>query len=275
MSQIGKPVGVADGSVFVAESDFSVLGIVPIQFSRYHNSRQSPIRGFGQMWSHTFDTRVVGFGVNIYKVLNPDGTSYYYIDNDGDRVYDPEVPRGERSRLRKTASNTFVRTYPDGSSEEFNASGYLTALVNGNGNRTTITRGSNNALTRITAPDGRSINATTDTSYRITRLTLPDGAAYLYTYLSGTGLLGSVTYPSGAIKRYEYAYIAGKGYYLSGVKDENGNYIEKHTFDTKGRAITSSADGTNEKLTINYLSDIQSTVTDSFGRTTTYTLDKT
>jgi len=73
------------------------------------------------MWSHTFDTRIIGFGVNIYKVLNPDGTSYYYIDNDGDRVYDLEVPRGERSRLRKTASKTFVRTYPDGSSEEFNA----------------------------------------------------------------------------------------------------------------------------------------------------------
>jgi len=47
-SRIGKPVSVADGSVFVAESDFSVLGIVPIQFSRYHNSRQSVMRALGR-----------------------------------------------------------------------------------------------------------------------------------------------------------------------------------------------------------------------------------
>lgn len=138
----------------------------------------------------------------------------------------------------------------------------------------TLTRGTNNYLTKITDPSGREINITNNTSGKITSITLSDGEVYSYTYLSGTGFLGTVTYPDGSRKNYEYQYISGIGYRLSGIKNENGNYIEKHTYDSQGRGITSSADGTNEKLTIAYISDTQSTVTDSLGRVTTYTIDK-
>jgi hypothetical protein len=74
---VGKPVNLANGNVFKAETDFSLPGILPINFTRYYNSKGTLMRGFGQSWSHSFDTRVIGFGVNVYKVLNPDGSVFY------------------------------------------------------------------------------------------------------------------------------------------------------------------------------------------------------
>jgi RHS repeat-associated protein len=274
--KVGKPVSVASGNVYTSENDFTLKGIMPISFTRYYDSAESITRGFGQAWGHTYDTRVVNVpnSVNIYKVINPDGSDVYYIDNDGDKVYYVEYPKGEKSRLIKNANNSLVREYFDGRKEEFNSYGYMTAVVDGNGNRITLTRGSNNKLTQITDPSGRVITVSyyPSTSTKITSITLPDGKTINYTY--GT-YLSKVIYPDSRERNYEYIYKTGVGWRLSGLKNENGVYIEKHDYDVKGRATTSSADGTNDKLTINYLSDTQSTVTDSLNRMTTYTIDKT
>lgn len=238
------------------------------------NSKEILNRGFGQAWSYTFDRRVVSFGTNTYKVQNPEGSVVYYVDNNQDNIYEPQLPKGQRSFLRKNPNNTFVREFFDGTKEEYNTSGYLTAMVDRNGNRITLARGTGNILTKITDPAGREINITNNASNKITSITLPDGKVFSYTYLSGTGFLGKVTYPDGSMKNYEYVYKSGIGWRLSGVKNENGNYIETHTYDAQGRAITSSADGTNEKLTIAFVDDTHSKVTDSLGRVTTYTIDK-
>jgi YD repeat-containing protein len=270
---VGKPVNLANGNVSKSETDFSLPGVMPIHFTRYYNSKDSLMKGFGQAWGHTFDTRVYSFGTNTYRVLNPDGSIFYYNDTDGDKVYDPDLPKGVTSRLIKNPNNTFKREFKDGTSEEFNTSGYLTAVVDRNGNRITLTRGTNNTLTKITDPAGREINVTNNVSNKITSITLPDGKVFSYSYPS-PGYLGIVTYPGGSTRNYEYVYVSGRGWRLSGIKNEKGNYIEKHTYDSQGRAITSSADGTNEKLTIGYVSDTQSTVTDSLGRVSTYTMDK-
>ncbi|MBI5055220.1 MAG: RHS domain-containing protein [Nitrospirae bacterium] len=274
---VGKPVSVASGNVYASETDFTLKGKMPISFTRYYDSAETTMRGFGQGWGHTFDTRAIKFpnsAGNTYKVINPDGSDVYYIDNDGDGVYDVEFPKGEKSRLLKNTDNTFVREFFDGSKEEFNASGYLTSVIDRNGNRITLTRGTNNKLTQITDPYGRTITVSYNpsSSTKITSITLPDGNTINYAY--GT-YLNKVTYPDNSYRDYEYVFKTGAGWRLSGIKNENGLYIEKHDYDAQGRATTSSSDGTNEKLTINYLSDTQSIVTDSLGSVTTYTIDKT
>ncbi len=202
----GKPVSVANGNVFLGETDFPLSGVMPANFKRYYFSKGIIMTGLGQMWSHTFDTRIIGFGGNTYKAINPDGSIVYYIDNDRDKIYDVALPKGERSKLIKNPNNTFVREFFDGTKEEFNAAGYLTAMVDRNGNRITLARGTNNALTKITDPAGREINITNNTSNKITSITLPDGKVFSYTYVSGTGFLGKVTYPDGSMKNYEYVY---------------------------------------------------------------------
>ncbi|MBI5026856.1 MAG: RHS repeat protein, partial [Nitrospirae bacterium] len=268
-ARVGKPVSVANGTVFTSETDFSLSGVTPINFTRYYNSKSTGKGGFGSKRMHSFDTRAIGWGVTTYKVINADGSIVYYVDNDGDKIYLPELPKGIRSKLVKMPDDSVVREFNDGTKEEFNKYSYLTAIVDRNGNRITFTRDSNNKLIKITDPTGREINITYDTNSRITQITLPDGKAISYTYLSGR--LQNVTYPDGSQRLYEYD---NSCYYLTGIKNENGNYIEKHTYDSTCRATTSSADGTNEKLTISYISDTQSTVTDSLGRVTTYTIDK-
>ena len=97
---VGEPVYVASGEVHTSITDFSLKGIMPVNFTRYYNSKGALSRGFGYQWSNSFDTRVISFGNNIYKVLNPDGSIYYYNDTDitndinGDIVYEADIPKG-------------------------------------------------------------------------------------------------------------------------------------------------------------------------------------
>ena len=277
-AKVGKPVSVSSGTVYASETDFSIKGIMPLTLTRYYDSAETKTRDFGVSWSHGYDTRVVLLGSNTYKIINPDGSDVYYMDYDKDKIYDVAFPKGEQSRLIKNTTGSFTRDFFDGSKEEFNQGGYLTAVEDSNGNRITLTRDISNKLTTVIEPYGREINITHNAGNKISSISVPDGSqggrVYRYSYLS-SGYLGKVTYPDSGERNYEYVYVSGVGYRLSGIKDEKGNYIEKHTYDAKGRAVTSSADGTNELLTIDYIDDTHTTVIDSLGNVTTYTIDKT
>jgi len=276
--RVGKPVSVSSGTVYVAETDFSLKGPVPLTFTRYYDSAETKARDFGVSWSHSYDTRLVLFGTSTYKIINPDGSNVYYIDNDSDNIFNVEFPKGEQSRLVMNGNGSFTREFTDGAREEFNQAGYLAAVENAHGNRVTLTRDTGNKLIKITGPYGREILFSYTTGNKISSLTIPDGSpggrTFSYTYLP-SGYLGKVIYPDAGERNYEYVYMTGIGYRLSGIKDERGNYVEKHTYDAKGRAVTSSSDGTNERLLLNYADNTHTTVTDSLGNVTTYTLDKT
>ncbi|MFZ3066313.1 MAG: DUF6531 domain-containing protein [Nitrospirota bacterium] len=172
--QAGKPVGLASGKVTVSEKDFSISGVMPIDFTRHYNSKSPQINEFASKWSHTFSTRAIGWG-NAYQVINADGFIYYYMDNDGDKIYEPELPKGIKSRVIKNPNNSIIREFNDGAKEEFNASGYLTSVVDRNGNRIRLTRDTGNRLTKITDPSGREATLTYDIYNRINQITLPDG----------------------------------------------------------------------------------------------------
>lgn len=75
--KVGKPVNVASGNVYIDKTDFILKGVMPVEFTRYYNSGAALWRGFGQYWSHTYDTRVITFGTKTYRVMNPNGVSAY------------------------------------------------------------------------------------------------------------------------------------------------------------------------------------------------------
>lgn len=231
----GKGVGVSSGVAVAQETDFSISGALPLDFTRYYNSKtaQSVTRSFGRTWGSVFDTRIesVGTGGGMYKATNPDGSIAYYRDANGDGIHEAVVPQGDTSRLTRYADNTCLRAFQNGSTEGFNSSGYLTSLTDRNGNVTLLSRDGNNRLTLITEPFGRTMPVANDGSGRITQITLPSGGAVNYTY-SGN-VLQKATYPGGASRNYEYA-----GYYLTGVKNENGKYVKKYTYDGYGRVTT-------------------------------------
>jgi RHS repeat-associated protein len=266
---IGDDVGVASGISLADETDFSIPGIMPVDFTRYYNSKtaQGPGRGFGKTWGHIFDTKIDTVGTNLYKITNPDGSVFYYSDINSDAVYEAVIPKGETSSLIMEPDNSFKRIYKDGNVEEYNPSGYMTSVKDKNTNIISLSRDTANRLTSITGPKGRVITLAYDTSDRISQITVPDGKIISYQYSNNR--LQRVIYPDGTYKTYEYFSI-----YLTGIKNEKGQYIKKYTYDNKYRVSTSSADGTNEKVTINYVDSTHTTVTDSLGRVTTYTIDK-
>ena len=91
---------------------------------------------------------------------------------------------------------------------------------------------------------------------------------YQYTYYKGR--LATLTDPTGQVTTYQYDSYGR----LAKVLDANGRVVEAHTYDSKGRASTSEKDGGNEKVSIAYIDDITTQVTNSKGQTTTYVLDK-
>ena len=214
---------------------------------------------------------MTGVQSNLYKLTNPDGSIYYFSDTNNDGTYEAIMPAGETSKLVKYADNSYKRTYKDGRVEVYNPSGRMTALLDRNGNSITLTRDGGNKLTLITDASGRVVTLTYDASNRITQIVLPDQGTITYTY-SGS-LLQKVTYPDGTYRTYEYGSFSN----LTGIRNENGAYVKKYTYDYSypPKAITSSVDGTNEKVSIAFTDASHSTVTDSLGRVTTYTIDKT
>ncbi|MEW6571615.1 MAG: DUF6531 domain-containing protein [Nitrospirota bacterium] len=188
-------VGVGTGKLTIGEGDFNLSGIMNVNFTRYYNTKNTETGKFGPRWSHPYDKRAIAWG-NAYKVINDDGTIHYYMDNDGDKIYQPELPKDLKSRVIKNPDNSIVREFHNGTKEEFNQYGYLMAIIDRNENRITLTRDIYNKLTKIIDPSGREINFLYDTYGKIIQITLPDGNAISYTYVSG--MLQKVTYPDGS-----------------------------------------------------------------------------
>lgn len=61
---------------------------------------------------------------------------------------------------------------------------------------------------------------------------------------------------------------------LTSVTDMLGNITESHTYDSSGRALTSEKQGGVERVTLNYVSDTETEVTDALNHVTRYYFDK-
>ncbi len=268
----GDGVSAANGVVIINETDVSMDSVVPTMSTRYYNSStaSNTTRSLGT-WGYAFDATVAALGPNFFKLTNPDGSVVYYSDINGDTVYEAVIPKGETSRLARKMDNSYERTLKDGGVETFNPFGYMTAAADRNGNTVTFVRDGSNRLTTILDPFGRTTSLSYDASNRINLITTPDGKTTSYSYLS-SGALQKVTYPDGTYKTYEYLL----NYLLTGIKNEKGNYIKKYTYTYNNgyRVLSSSTDGTNNKVTFTYVDSTHTTVTDSLGRATTYSFDK-
>ena len=123
-------------------------------------------------------------------------------------------------------------------------------------------------LLSVVGPFGHTLSFEYDnlTSYsgRATRVILADGQAINYE-LSAAGMHIRTIYPD--LSEKQYTYVNSKQ--LSGFIDENG--VEKaYTYYPTGHVESSGfADGT-DKVSVNYLSDLHSLVTDIKGNTTDY-----
>jgi len=127
--------------------------------------------------------------------------------------------------VRKLSAGNLEYRYADGRVARFDSNGRLAAMVDRNGNTTTLSYTGAN-LTSITDAVGRSITLEYDSANRVTRATDPLGRKWQYAY-DGAGRLSTVTDPLLLVVQYAYD---GFGRLVS-ITDPRGNLVKQITYD--------------------------------------------
>ncbi len=232
---------------------------------------------FGRGTTHNYAIRLTGTfqSGGAGRVVFPDqrtGRLFSYVgtDSDGALLFSSTATVSQLGDLvRKLSNGTFEYRYANGNLLRFDSNGRLTAMVDRNGNTTSLSYTGSN-LTQITDAVGRSITLNYDSSGRIIRATDPLGRIWRYTYEGTPGVAGApglttVTDPLNNVVRY--AYVTGGR--LASVTDKRGIVTKQLTYDVSGRVIEQRfAAGGFEEYTygLSGVSVTSVTVTDSLGR---------
>jgi RHS repeat-associated protein len=275
-----SPVDFTTGMKIEQAADISFGGSLGgVQLVRIYTSDMSGSAVFGRFGRGTrdnFDVQLTGNWVvnGAGRVRMPyeiTGRQYNYTrtDPDGALVFTTNTVAGQLGdAVRKLSNGTFEYRFAEGALLKFNSAGTLTAMVDRNGNTTTLTYTGGN-LTRITDAVGRSVNLTYSGG-SISTATDPLGRVWTYTYGSFAGIAGflsTVTDPLNNVTRFSYTNAR-----LSSITDPLGNAIKQITYDANGRVIQQQfADGGIERYvyTLAGTTVTSTSITDPLGRVTT------
>jgi RHS repeat-associated protein len=227
---------------------------------------------FGAGWTHNYAVRLTGSFAQggAGRVAFPEQVtghlfSYARTDPDGALIFTATATPGQLGDVvRKLPGGTYEYRYKEGGLMRFDSSGRLTAMVDRNGNTTTLTYTGAN-LTQITDAVGRSITLSYDSSGQITQATDPLGRTWRY---EGGGLLTKVTDPLNQVTRYGYEVSANRRD-LTLVTDKRGIVAKRITYDSFRRVARQEyAEGGYEQYdyTMSGTGVTTVTITDSLGR---------
>lgn len=275
----GNPVDFTTGMKIEQTQDVGFGGSLGgVQMVRIYTSDLSgaAISGrFGRGTRDNYDVQltgnwVVGGSGRIRMPYETTGRLFNYTstDSSGALLFTTNTRAGQLGDvIRKLSNGTFEYRFAEGNLLRFNSSGLLTALVDHNGNATTLTY-TGSSLTSVTDPVGRSVTLTYSGGL-VSRVT--DFTGRFWTYQYGTfggisGFLSTVTGPLDQTWRYSYTNAR-----LSSVTDPRGVVIKQITYNSNGRVIQQQfADGGIEKYDYE-LSGVTVTgtrITDPLGRVT-------
>lgn len=229
---------------------------------------------FGRGTSHNYAVRLSGTwavgGAGRVRMPEEGGGrlfNYARTDADGALVFSSTATINQLDDVvRKLTDGTFEYRTGGGKVLRFNASGRLTALVDRNGNTTTLTYTGAN-LTQVTDAVGRSLTLEYSAG-RIIKATDPTGRVWEYDYGS-VGALTRVTDPLGQETRYQYTSVGAR---LTSVTDRRGNVVKRITYDAVGRVTSQQfADGGVESYAYTLSGNVVTSVavTDPLGRVET------
>lgn len=253
-SQGGDPVDCATGLFLLQRTDLSLPGTIPISVTRTYRPRDTVSRAFGIGTNHLYDIFTIG-----------DSSPYTYQDlilPDGGRVHFQRTSPGT-SFNDAVYEHTSSPTEFQGAVISYAGGGWRLRMKNGVemyfpdctgctsrpaalikyrdrwGNQLTLQRDSNSNLTRVTSPDGRTIDFTYDTSNRVTEAHDNAGRSVTYQY-DASGRLWKVTNPEAGVEEYGYDTSSR----MTTVKKPNGVVMVTNVYDANGRVIRQTlADG--------------------------------
>lgn len=266
ISTMGGPVDVATGKMTYDQEDLRIDGPLPMVFSRRYAHRiRTTLGGFGYGWTHSYNLTLTNMGGGkLFRtaegrdVLFPVNISGGYVYNQRDHMALATITGGF-----KVTTNAQMKY-------NFNTSGRLTSIVDRNGNTLTMVYDGSNRLSTITDGFGRTFTLTYNGSSRIISLT--DGTRTVtYGYTDGQNNLNSATYPNA--QTWTYAYGATPANHRpETISDPMGHVVEAITYNGSDKVATWARQGGAEQLTFTYTSATQTSVTNSVGAVTTFTL---
>lgn len=256
---VGSPISVATGNTYIEQKDIRIPGLAGgLNLVRRWNSLWPSIQSayqvglFGPNWRSTFEEQVFVGSDNYVKYLRGDG-SIWSFGYSSYGIYKVAAPQNVTATLTTpTAATPYTTiTFQNGEQRHFDStSGMLTAIIDRNGNTTTLTYDSASRLTTVTDAASRTLTFTygSPSSHLVTGVSSSVGISLSYAY-DTQSRLSQVTNPD--LTTLTFAYNSQS--LITSVTDTNGKVLESHTYDSNGRGLTSSRALSVDAVTLTYL----------------------
>jgi YD repeat-containing protein len=254
----GRPISLATGDTFIEQTDVRIPGLGGgLSLVRTWNSVwpaslatfQAGI--FGSNWRSTYEERIVMGLDNYIKYSRSDGSFWSFKLVGGTAGWSVGAPANVTATLSTDTSVNpyYTLTFQNGEQRRFDkTTGNLIAIIDRNGNTTTVAYNASGRLSTITDPASRHLSFSyTGGSSLVTGVTTDAGISLSYSY-DAQGRLIQVTKPDSSTLNFAYSSQS----LITSVTDSSGKVLESHTYDSKGRGLTSSRAGGVEALSISY-----------------------
>ena len=254
-----NPISLATGDVYIPQADIKIPGlggglslvrtwdsILPASLSSFNGGI------FGPNWRSTYEQRIVFATDNYLKYILADGTSWSFGAGGSVTEWVVAGPANVAATLNTdTSTNSyFTLTLPSGEQRRFDkTTGNLTAIIDRNGNTTTVAYDTSGRLSTVTDPASRTMTFTYGGSFPnlVTSVTTSVGISYSYSY-DTSGRLVQVTKPDSTTVTYTYNSLSQ----ITAVTDSSGKVLESHTYDSNNRGLTGARAGGVEAVTVTY-----------------------
>jgi RHS repeat-associated protein len=268
-SMTRDPINAAGGNMYMSETDFVGGGAASdLVFTRFYNSHDLTQSGLGVGWHSNYHRALAITSSTSVTVTNIGGSQDTFTLTGGNWVPQANVTT---VLVSTTTPSGYKLTRQNDSVENYNSSGQLTSIVNRGGLTTSLSYTASGNLSTVTDPFSYALSFGYDALSRVTTLTLPDGTnnfGYGYDQYNN---LAWVKNPDGTTYQYQHGAWPFTNL-ITGKYDENGSHYAIYTYDSQGRALTSSSAAGVDLTTLGYTTSTLSTVTDALGNTTSYTL---
>lgn len=284
----GDPINTSTGNKYLQDDDYT--GNRWLTFRRFYNSHVAVVSSaMGAHWRHSFDrTLEVMLGSNgtsLITMFRPDGKQETFTKLNGLWTTDSDVPDTltETDNAQGVATSYTVFVTALRHFETYDTNGLLQSVTDESGQGITLTYSTTSTapavaprpglLLTVTDPKGRQLSFAYNSNGNVFHVTQPDGGTLTYAY-DTTGNLLSVQYPDTKTRQYVYneSTLTGGANLrnaMTGIVDEASVRYENTTYDSTGRATSSSFAGNVGTTGITYNGDGTSTVQYSLGHSAT------
>jgi YD repeat-containing protein len=254
----GSPISLSTGETFITQTDIRIPGLagglsLVRTWDSYWSANLVPFQVgvFGSNWRSTYEERIVMSTDNYVTYMRGDDLFWSFGTGGSTTSWTVMSPANAAAKLNTdTSTNSyFTLTFQNGEQRRFDkTTGNLIAIIDRNGNTTTVAYDTSGRLSTVTDAASRYLTFNyTGNSSLVSSVSSSVGISLSYSY-DTQGRLAQVTKPDQTTVIFAYDSHSR----ITTVTDSNGKVLESHTYDTSNRGLTSSRANGVEAVTISY-----------------------